>query len=89
MPRRNTQEELIAMKKQIFDACLSKQMKCKDGAKLLQMHPKSFSRLKARYEKEGEDALIPKKTGPKRFTPQNRTPSWLTDIVVDLAKKAP
>ena len=28
--RRNSQEELIAMKKNIFDACINKQMKCRD-----------------------------------------------------------
>lgn len=77
------------MKKQVLDACLNKQIKCKDGAKLLQMHPKSFSRLKSRYVQEGEDVLMPKKTGPKKFTPPNRTPSWFTDLVVNLAKKHP
>jgi transposase InsO family protein len=80
---RNTQGELIAMKKNILDACLGRRMKCKAGAKLLAMHPKSFSRLKARYERDGEAVLVPKKTGPKRFKPKNRT----SDAVVDLVKR--
>jgi len=85
--RRNTQGELIAMKKNILDACIERNIKCKDGAKLLKMHAKSFSRLKARYIREGESALMPKKPGPKRFTPQNRTPEKIEDLVVEVATK--
>ena len=87
--RRNTQGELIAMKKNILDACIEKNIKCKDGAKFLQMHAKAFSRLKARYIREGESALIPKKTGPKRFTPQNKTPEETEDLVVEIATRHP
>jgi transposase len=82
---RNTQGELIAMKKLIIENCLSKKMKCKDGAKLLQMHPKAFLRLKARYEKEGVQALIPKKPGPKKYLPKNRTPEWIVTLIKKLA----
>lgn len=87
--RRNTQGELIAMKRNILDACIERSIKCKDGAKLLKMHAKSFSRLKARYIREGESALIPKKTGPKNFTPLNRTPERIEDLVVEVATKHP
>lgn len=87
MRTRNTQGELIAMKKRILNACISRQMKCKFGAKLLKMHPKSFSRLKARYERDGEAVLVPKKTGPKKYQPKNRTPDWITDIVKQIAIK--
>jgi len=89
MRTRNTQGELIAMKKRILDACISRQMKCIDGAKLLKMHSKSFSRLKRKYELDGEDALVPKKTGPKRFRPQNRTPDDVAAIVCRLALNRP
>ena len=87
--RRNTQGELIAMKKQIIEKCLNRQLKCKDGANLLQMHPKAFSRLKSRYILDGETALMPKKPGPKRFTPKNRTPEIIEQLVEDLAMKNP
>lgn len=87
--RRNTQGELIAMKRNILDACIERNIKCKDGAKFLKMHAKAFSRLKARYIKEGESALMPKKPGPKRFTPQNRTPEAIEDLVVEVAAKHP
>ena len=87
--RRNTQGELIAMKKQIIEKCLNRQLKCKDGANLLQMHPKAFSRLKSRYILDGETALMPKKPGPKRFTPKNRTPEIIEQLVEDLAMKHP
>ena len=84
--RRNTQEELIAMKKNILDACLAKEMKCKNGAKSLSMHPKSFSRLKANYVKYGEAVLTPKKSGPKSGNPpRNKTPELIENIVCELA----
>ncbi len=78
--RRNTQEKLIAMKKGIFDSCIAKQIKCQDGAKILKMHPQAFSRLKSRYEEEGISALMPKKPGPKNFTPANRTPDDIEQL---------
>lgn len=83
--RRNTQEELIAMKKEIFDGCIKGQLLCKEGAKILSMHPKAFLRLKARYIKCGEAVLVPLKTGPKG-SPKNRTDNWVEDIVVKLAR---
>ena len=87
MSRRNTQEALIAMKKNILDSCLAKTMLCKDGAKLLHLHPKSFSRLKKHYLEGGEAALIPRPPGPKNgFTAGNRTPVWLENIVCGLAR---
>lgn len=85
--RRNTQGELIAMKQSILDACLARTMLCKDGAKFLGIHKKSFSRLKRRYREFGVDVLTPRKTGPKNHTAYNRTPDSIEDIVVIIAKK--
>ena len=85
--RRNSQEELIAMKKEILDRCITKQILCKEGAKLLKMHPKSFLRLKRHYLEKGEQILMPRKPGPKSGTPPNKTPEWIEDIVVKLAFK--
>src|SRR4030042_4428420 len=82
--RRNSQEELIAMKKEILDKCIDKELLCKEGAKLLKIHPKSFSRLKRHYLEKGEQILMPKKPGPKSGTPPNKTPEWIEDIVVEL-----
>ena len=87
--RRNTQEELIAMKKQVIEKCLNRQLLCKDGANLLQMHPKAFSRLKSRYILDGEAVLMPKKPGPKKFTPKNKTIKEIEDLVIRLAIKNP
>ena len=86
--RRNTQEELIAMKKSILEACISRQMKCKDGAKALSMHSKSFSRLKKRYIEYGENILVPRKSGPKPGKPpKNKTSKWLEDMVCNIARE--
>jgi transposase InsO family protein len=87
MPRRNTQETLIAMKKEILDSCMTKKMKCLEGAKLLKMHPKSFSRLKKNYIEKGDAVLTPKPPGPKNgFIAGNRTPLRIEDIVCKLAR---
>lgn len=86
LKRRNTQEELIAMKKEIFDSCLDGRLLCREGAKLLSMHPKAFLRLKARYAERGDAVFVPKKTGPKG-PPVNRTADWIENIVVELAQK--
>lgn len=87
MKTRNTLGELIAMKKAILDKCLNKELLCQEGAKLLTMHPKSFSRLKSRYAQYGESILVPRKTGPKDAPPPNRTPEYIENIVCDLAIK--
>jgi transposase-like protein len=86
--RRNTQEALIAMKKEILNSCINKKIKCIEGAKLLHMHPKSFLRLKKRYIEEGEAVLVSKPPGPKiGFIAINRTQEWLEKIICELALK--
>ena len=88
MPR-NTHNQLISMKKEIFKRCLRKQMKWKEAAKILGIHPKSLSRLKKRYELLGDCALIGRKPGPKRYTPDNRTPEHIEKLVEELAERCP
>ena len=78
---RGTQEELIAMKKEVIEQCLKKKISSKDAAVILKMHVKSFSRLKWRYIRHGEIILIPRKPGPRNFTPKNRTASKTEQIV--------
>ena len=72
------------MKKEVFNSCIARTMKHKEGAKILKMHPKAFSRLKGRYQERGEQVLVPQKTGPKG-PPPNRTQGWIEDIVSHLA----
>lgn len=81
---RNTQGELIAMKRNILESCIKREMKCKDGAKLLIMHPKAFSRLKKRFINEGPQILMPAKPGPKNLSAPNKTPQYIEDLVVKL-----
>src|SRR3989338_3887921 len=82
---RRTKQQLIDMKKTILNACIAKNMKHKEGARLLSMHPKSFSRLKRQYLEYGMSALIGKKPGPKAGCAWNRTPETTEDAVVLLA----
>ena len=84
-----THTELIKMKKEIINRCYNRQLKWKEAAKLLCIHPKSLSRLKKNYEKYGECVLIGRKPGPKHFTPDNRTPENIEKIVEDLALMNP
>jgi transposase InsO family protein len=82
---RSTQETLIAMKKQLFEKCLRKELKWKQVALVLQMHSKAVSRLKRRYLAEGESAFYPKKPGPKSYKPPaNKTDELIADLVSDL-----
>ena len=87
--RRNTQGELITMKQNILDACLARTMLCKDGAKLLNMHTKAFSRLKRRYKRFGVVVLVPRKTGPIGCVAYNRTPDSIEDLVITVAREKP
>ena len=84
---RSLQAEIIAMKQDILDKCINKQMRCCAGAKLLRMHPKSFSRLKREYLARGVGALEPHKPGPKPGSPPpNRTSAHIEQIVCETAK---
>jgi len=87
---RNTQEELIMLKKNVLDKHIQRELTRKDAANLLQMHPNAVSRLKKRYKEHGIAALMPQKPGPKAGTEvMNRTSKKIEDIVVALALKHP
>lgn len=84
---RNTQGELIKMKQKLIELAISKELRCKEAAKQLSMHPNAFSRLKRRYLQYGVAALVPDKPGPKDGSPPpNRTPEWIEEIVCRLAR---
>ena len=88
--RRRTQEELAMLKKRIIKDCIHKRMKHKDGAKLLQMHVKAFSRLKKNYLEHGIAVLYGRKPGPKKGVKvYNKTPKHIEDIVKKLALDNP
>ena len=87
---RNTQEELIMLKKNVLDKQIRKELKRKDVATLLQMHPNAVSRLKAQYLEYGIQALMPEKPGPKTGSDAiNRTEEEIEDIVIAVALKYP
>ena len=87
--RRNTQGELIAMKKQVLDKLITRELTRSQAANLMQMHPNAVSRLKKRYIEHGADILIPEKPGPKGGESYNRTPEWIENVVVEFAIKRP
>jgi len=87
--RRNTQGELIAMKKQVLDKLLIHELTRTQAANLMQMHPNAVSRLKKRYIEHGLDILMPEKPGPKNGKTHNRTPEWIENIVTEFAIKNP
>lgn len=69
----------------MIEQTLAKEIKCQKGAKLLNMHPKSFSRLRKNYKLYGIKALVPDKPGPKESSsPKNKTPEIIEEIVSDL-----
>jgi transposase len=85
--RRNTQGELIIMKKQLLDKLISHELTRTQVANLLQMHPNAVSRLKKRYIEFGVEALYPQKPGPKNGDHiHNKTPNFISNIIVELAK---
>ena len=86
---RNTQGELIAMKKQVLDRLINRELNRSQAAGFLQMHTNAVSRLKKRYIEHGPDILTPKKSGPKNGETHNRTPEWVENIVVQFAVKQP
>ena len=87
--RRNTQGELIAMKKQVLDKLMARELTRNQAASLMQMHPNAVSRLKKRYIEYGPDILIPAKSGPKDGKTHNRTPDWIENIIAEYAIKRP
>ena len=72
------------MKKQIIEDCIKKQMKWKEGARILVMHPKALSRLKKNYLSHGECVVVGRKPGPNRGSPDNKTPDSIEEIVEEV-----
>ena len=78
------------MKENILKRYINRSIDRKETAKLLHMHANAVSRLTKRYKKEGKDVLMPKKPGPKSYTPtHNKTPTWIEDLVKHIALKNP
>ena len=73
MARKRSIHQIIEMKEKLINKCLNKEMKWKEAAELLSMHPKALSRLKRRYLEHGKCVLIGKKPGPKSGWAYNRT----------------
>ena len=78
------------MKEEILKRYINKETNRKETAKLLHMHKNAVSRLTTRYRKEGKDALIPKKPGPKSYQKvHNKTDEQTTKLVIHTANQYP
>ena len=91
MSRRSTQEQILMQKVTLIEMVNSGDMKVKEASKILNIHPKSFSRIKKGYNDYGIDFLVPKKPGPKkgRTIVHNRTPKEVEDLVAAYGVKYP
>lgn len=85
MPR-TTQTQLLHMKKKILERYIGKELTREAAASLLGIHPNALSRLKKRYQEYGESALLGRKPGPRRGTPDNKTPEHIENIVLNIAQ---
>ena len=74
------------MKKNILDRYILRKLGRNDAASLLGIHPNALSRLKKRYQEEGEAVLLGSKPGPKKGSPDNKTPETIEDRVIDIAR---
>lgn len=77
------------MRQAVLDRYFTRNLRRKDAAGLLGMHPNAVSRLATRYRQYGRDALVPKKPGPKKYSPRNRTPDDLVAVITAVAIKHP
>ncbi len=86
---RSVQKSLITLKAGIIERCLRKELTWRQGAALLNLAPKSLSRLKRRYLKFGPQVLLPHTPGPKpgSTTPPNQTPLAVQELIFHLAVK--
>lgn len=85
---RSVKDSYALIRETIIMQFLDKIITANEAAKLLNMHPKSFSRLKRRYLKGGKRALIPKRTGPKSYlAPSNRITERLENMVLEAWRK--
>ena len=84
---RRADSELMRLKQTVIDQNLAKIINATQAAGLLNIHPKAYLRLKARYKILGISALFPKKPGPKvgNHNAYNRTPKELEEKVILLS----
>lgn len=81
--------EMTQLKIKLVKDIIAKKRKIKDVAEILEVNRKSVSRWKWAFIYGGEEALLPKKPGPKNGTTWNRTSEVIEDIVCNIAEKNP
>jgi len=81
--------EMTQLKIKLVKDIIAKKRKIKDVAEILEVDRKSVSRWKWAFIYGGEEALLPKKPGPKGGTTWNRTSKVIEDIVCNIAERNP
>lgn len=81
--------EMTQLKIKLVKEIVGGVRKIKDVSELLEVDRKTVSRWKWQYIQAGEEALLPKKPGPKGGSAWNRTDEEKEDIICEIARNHP
>jgi len=81
--------EMTQLKIKLVKDILKKKRKVKEVAEILEVDRKSVSRWKWQYIQGGEEALLPRKPGPKNGTAWNKTHDEIEELICNIAERNP
>lgn len=81
--------EMTQLKIKLVKDVIKKKLKINDVAEILGVDRKSVSRWKWKYIYGGEEALLPKKSGPKNGTAWNKTSEDIENMICNVAERNP
>lgn len=81
--------EMTRLKIKLVKDIVKKKRKIKEVSEILEVDRKTVSRWKWKYVYGGEEALLPKKPGPKDGTTWNRTSEVIENVVCNIAERNP
>jgi transposase InsO family protein len=76
---------LIQMRSNIIQQVLQKEMSVDYASKILWVTRKTVHKRWCRYQYEWESAFLPKKSGPKKWTPRNKIDEETENLISELA----
>ncbi len=80
---------MIELKIRLIKDIIAKKRKIKEVVEILKVDRRSVSRWKYQFIHGGEEALLPKKPGPKNGTAWNKTGEEIEDIICQIAEDNP